>query len=439
MEYRLGLDVGTHTVTGVLVDAARERPVAIAHRPVGSEAIVEVVQDVCPDPGEVGLVAVTTSYPEHVWEQRDFERVTAVRVARRAETAVPPFHAWPGDLATAVGSPGIVCCADEIVDGAAVIDRLRREGVSRIALTVEDAPAQASLERALGTRLMRLVPGLNVTLSQGLGSVGLLQRENAAIVNATIMEAVANRLDALKAELRSAGVVTSVYLTRYDGLLGDIDYVRRYPVICWGGRLGARARGASIAAEVPDGQLLVPTERGFWLAEVRDGYPAQSDQHRWLGSISTSLPQIRTRHVSTANAWTRIEHDDRLLMREAEAAIGAAQVLAVWSEQPRVLDPLGPRRRRPLEPHDARGLTAWGAASAVVGCECEVITVDDSLAEQTLMDEVRIRAVAAGASPESVRVVMVGKAPVSHTSPSTGGMRLSARAVGAPTGGARCR
>jgi N-methylhydantoinase A/oxoprolinase/acetone carboxylase beta subunit len=56
-----------------------------------------------------------------------------------------------------------------------------------------------------------------VTLSHRLGRIGLLERENAALLNACLIELARTTTRAFTQALRASGIAAPLYLTQNDG------------------------------------------------------------------------------------------------------------------------------------------------------------------------------------------------------------------------------
>jgi hypothetical protein len=72
-------------------------------------------------------------------------------------------------------------------------------------------------------------PDVAVTLSHRLGRIGLLERENAALLNACLVQLAMKTTRAFTTALRASGIAAPLYLTQNDGtvMLAEVD---AYPV-----------------------------------------------------------------------------------------------------------------------------------------------------------------------------------------------------------------
>jgi N-methylhydantoinase A/oxoprolinase/acetone carboxylase beta subunit len=87
-----------------------------------------------------------------------------------------------------------------------------------------------------------------ISLSHEIGRIGLLERENATIINAALRELATEIVDGLAAAVRKQGIEAPIYLSQNDGTLMDEDYVRRYPVATFASGPTNSMRGAALTS-----------------------------------------------------------------------------------------------------------------------------------------------------------------------------------------------
>src|SRR5699024_3509446 len=75
------------------------------------------------------------------------------------------------------------------------------------------------------------IPNVRLTMSAAIGSVGLLERANAAMLNASLLPLADETVDALDETLKGLGLDCPVYLTQNDGALMHVDFAKKYPVL----------------------------------------------------------------------------------------------------------------------------------------------------------------------------------------------------------------
>jgi N-methylhydantoinase A/oxoprolinase/acetone carboxylase beta subunit len=71
-----------------------------------------------------------------------------------------------------------------------------------------------------------------ISLSNEIGSLGLLERENATILNAALADVAKSITNAFRKGLEEEGISNaSLYLCQNDGTLMSIEYTRKYPIL----------------------------------------------------------------------------------------------------------------------------------------------------------------------------------------------------------------
>jgi N-methylhydantoinase A/oxoprolinase/acetone carboxylase beta subunit len=218
---RIGIDVGGTNTDAVLVEDGR-----VAHAvktPTTSDVttgIVTVLAELTGRPeiarGRIdGVVIGTTHFVNAVVQRRDLARVAAVRIGLPASASLPPFCDWPADLAERVRGEVFMIEGGHDYDGRPIVpfdeiamlrvarqiraSRTRSVAVAAIfspldpgceerarAILSEECPDGCE-ERARAI-LSEECPDASVTMSHSLGRIGLLERENAALLNAALIE-----------------------------------------------------------------------------------------------------------------------------------------------------------------------------------------------------------------------------------------------------------
>ena len=196
LDCRLGIDVGGTNTDAVILDSA-DRVLAkakVACTPDITGGITEAIDTVLRAPGAdprriTHVMLGTTHATNAVLERRKLRRVAVIRVGAPATLAVRPMFGWPNDLASAV------CVAATIVNGGIEFDGrdlvpFDADAVARflgevggaadgVAITSVFAPVSPRHELLAAEIVKRELGEVHVSLSHEIGSVGLLERENA--------------------------------------------------------------------------------------------------------------------------------------------------------------------------------------------------------------------------------------------------------------------
>ncbi|MCX4538951.1 hydantoinase/oxoprolinase family protein [Streptomyces sp. NBC_00873] len=311
-DLRVGIDVGGTNTDAVVLTAdgtviARTKQATSADVTTGlRSALTAVLDAVGEDAGRVGRVMLGTTHATNaILERRGLGRVAAVRLGGPATTSVPPLQSWPGDLASAIAAGSAVLPGGHYVDGRPISgldeDRLRAfldtvaGRVDAVALTGVFSPAFTDHELAAAELVRKhLGDGVQVSMSHEVGSLGLLERENATVLNAALYQVIATVRDGLHQTLAARDLDAATYFAQNDGTLMTMDYAADYPVLTIGSGPSNSIRGAACLSGLDDAIVAdvggTSTDFGALVA----GFPRESAAGVEIGGVGTNfrMPDI---------------------------------------------------------------------------------------------------------------------------------------------------
>lgn len=266
---RIGIDVGGTNTDAVCMDGAQV--VATTKRATTEDVtsgIMAGLDDLRTYPG-VDMSAVravmigTTHFTNALVEARGLAPTAAVRLGLPATAALPPFTDWPEHLVEAVAGHAYLCHGGIEFDGRAispldddeirkVVREIQNNGTRSVAISSVFSPVSAEHELHVAEIISAELPDVAVSLSHEIGRIGLLERENATIINAALREVATTVLDRLAETIAAAGITGRLYLSQNDGTLMDVDFARRYPVATFASGPTNSMRGAAFLSGVAD-------------------------------------------------------------------------------------------------------------------------------------------------------------------------------------------
>lgn len=261
---RIGIDVGGTNTDAVLMDD--DTVVAAVKRTTSTDVTDGIVTALAAlreqhpyDPAQVSAVMIgTTHFINALVEARRLAPTAAIRLGLPATASLPPFTDWPARLVKAVRGRAFLAHGGLEFDGRAISavdpDELKRHaadiaaaGIRSVAISSVFSPINGELEReARGILAAELGPGTVISLSHEIGRIGLLERENATIINAALRDVAASIVDGLEASLAAAGLTAPLYLSQNDGTLMDVAFARQYPVVTFASGPTNSMRGAAV-------------------------------------------------------------------------------------------------------------------------------------------------------------------------------------------------
>lgn len=307
---RIGIDVGGTNTDAVVVDDS-DRLLAKVKNPTSDDvttgivAALRLVLDRLADGRGDGAAAVshvmlgTTHATNAILERRHLDRVAVVRLGGPATHAIPPLSGWPADLR------GAVSCGEVVVDGGVEMtgepiapldeDAVRRflDGVAGraegVAVSGVFSPVLSDQELRVAELAREVLGDVPVSLSHEIGSLGLLERENACVLNAALV-AVAARVTAGLTEAMSAhGISGEAFVAQNDGTLMDLDYVRRYPILTIGSGPTNSMRGASYLTGATDALVVDVGGTSTDIGILTSGFPRESSTAVEIGGVRTNF------------------------------------------------------------------------------------------------------------------------------------------------------
>ncbi|MER5394348.1 hydantoinase/oxoprolinase family protein [Saccharopolyspora sp. NPDC002686] len=309
---RIGIDVGGTNTDAVLLDGTKVlAAVKMSTTTDVTSGIVSAIDGLqrqhAFDPAAVRAVMIgTTHFINALIEARRLAPTAAVRLSLPAGASLPPMVDWPQRLVDAVSGRSYLCHGGHEFDGRHIaeldeaelrkaIDDMGRNGVRSVAITSVFSPVNHDFEQRAAELIAAELPDVAISLSHEIGRIGLLERENATVINAALRELAANIVDGLAASVTGAGITAPLYLSQNDGTLMDVDFARRYPVATFASGPTNSMRGAAVLS-------------GLDTCAVIDVGGTTSD----VGVLNQGFPREATTAVSVAGIRTNFRMPDVL-------------------------------------------------------------------------------------------------------------------------------
>jgi N-methylhydantoinase A/oxoprolinase/acetone carboxylase beta subunit len=207
---------------------------------------------------------------------------------------------WPEDLKQAIGGHGYLAHGGNEFDGRIIspLDEqellgiardIKAKGISTIAITSVFSPVSGEFEKQAGEIFARALPDAHITLSSEIGRIGLLERENAAIMNACLRDLSAQVVDAFGQAVAAAGIRGRFYLTQNDGTLMEADFARKFPVLTFASGPTNSMRGAAFLSGVADAIVVDIGGTTTDVGSLQKGFPRQATVAVEVGGVRTNF------------------------------------------------------------------------------------------------------------------------------------------------------
>ncbi len=347
---RVGIDVGGTNTDAVIMDGT-DRVIAKAKVPGTPDitgGITTAIETVLQVPGVdrqriTHVMLGTTHATNAVLERRKLRRVAVIRIGGPATHSIRPMFGWPPDLT------GVISAGAVIVDGGIEFDGrdlapLDTDAIARflgeiagtadgVAITSVFAPVSARHELEASEIVKRELGEVHVSLSHEIGSLGLLERENATILNGALAGVARDVALAMHDSLAAHQLRPITFFAQNDGTLMGLDQALRYPVLTIGSGPANSVRGAAFLTGTADSLVIDVGGTSTDVGVLVNGFPRESSQGVEIGGIRTNfrMPDLVTialgggTVVSAAGGGVRIgPHSVGYLLPQAGLVFGGA-------------------------------------------------------------------------------------------------------------------
>ncbi len=303
---RIGVDVGGTNTDAALMDG--NTVVASVKAPttedVGS-GVVAAIKNVLAESGAsaaavTGVMIGTTQFTNAIVERRRLVPVAIIRLALPATESLNPLIDWPKDLVGVIGRHVYMAKGGYEVDGreispldeteiAEIARDVKAKGLRSVAVSSVFAPLNHAQEQRANEIIRNEYPEVQITLSNEIGRVGLIERENAAVMNASLVELSTKVVGSFRDALKELSIDAPFFISQNDGTLMSADYVERYPVLTFASGPTNSMRGAAFLS---DQENAVVVDIGGTTTDVgvlARGFPRESAVAVDVGGVRTNF------------------------------------------------------------------------------------------------------------------------------------------------------
>ena len=301
---RIGIDVGGTNTDAVLVDGndilGAVKTVTTPDVTGGIRtALKDLLAAVGDAAGDVDAVMIgTTHFVNAVVQRRGLNRAAALRVCLPSSASLTPFIDWPDDLAGLVDGGRYLIAGGHEYDGrplvpldeCAVADAardMRANHIAAVGISAVFSPLTAECEERAAEIVRNEHPDIHITLSSSLGRIGLLERENATLLNACLIELAGNTADAFTKAIADSGISAPLYITQNDGTVTSAEVARNEPVRSFASGPTNSMRGAAFLSGVEDAIVLDIGGTSSDVGCLKAGFPREANNVVRIGGVRT--------------------------------------------------------------------------------------------------------------------------------------------------------
>ena len=303
----IGIDVGGTNTDAVLLDGTQVvRAVKTPTTADVTSGITAALRQILAEPrrGDTSPAAIdavmigTTHFTNAVVQRRDLTRVAAVRIGLPASASLPPFVDWPEDLAALVRGEVVMLEGGHEYDGRPIVPfdergmraaarRIKAAGLTSVAIASVFSPLNAECEARAAVILREEHPEAAVTLSHQLGRIGLLERENATLLNAALVDLARRTTRAFTEAIAASGLAAPLYLTQNDGTVMLASVAETFPVYSFASGPTNSMRGAAFLSGLADAIVIDVGGTTTDIGSLRHGFPREANNVVEVGGVRT--------------------------------------------------------------------------------------------------------------------------------------------------------
>jgi N-methylhydantoinase A/oxoprolinase/acetone carboxylase beta subunit len=301
---RIGIDVGGTNTDAVLMNGAEVlASTKTPTTPNVSDGITTALQTLVSDSGldVATLDAVmigTTHFTNAVVERRRLQPTACIRLGLPATVCLPPMVDWPDDLAEVVGRNYYLAHGGHEFDGReispfdpaeirGIAAEINAKGIKAIAVSSVFSPVNTTFEEQTAVIVKEVIPDAHITLSSQIGRIGLLERENAAIMNACLRDLATRTVNGFKKALADMKITAPFYISQNDGTLMNADFATDYPVLTFASGPTNSMRGAAFLSGLKDAIVIDVGGTTTDVGVLQHGFPR-------VAALAVSIGGVRT-------------------------------------------------------------------------------------------------------------------------------------------------
>ena len=306
MSMRIGIDVGGTNTDAVVMDGAKvvgwfKTPTT----PDASHGIITALtklleQTQVPKQKISAVMIGTTHFTNAVVERRRLLEVAAIRLALPATETLPPMVDWPQDLSSVLGNHIYLVHGGHEFDGREIAPLdpqeirdvaadIRAKGIRSAAISSVFSPVNATMEEQAAEILRSEIPDIYISLSNQVGRLGLLERENATIMNAALQDLARRVAASFRDALSQLDLNVPFYISQNDGTLMSADYAERYPVLTFSSGPTNSMRGAAFLSGLMDAMVVDIGGTTSDVGMLVHGFPREASVSVEIGGVRTNF------------------------------------------------------------------------------------------------------------------------------------------------------
>jgi N-methylhydantoinase A/oxoprolinase/acetone carboxylase beta subunit len=295
-----------------------------------ADAITTMFKAASVDPSSIASVTIGTTHFVNAVVTRDtirLSRVAVIRLSGPFGKHAPPCVDWPSALRNLILGHYALIKGGLEVDGSLITDIeegeileqcriIKEKGIKSVVIIGVFSPidtVERQEERAAEI-VKRKLGDVDVVLSKTVANLGFLERENASILNASILSFARKTIASFQNPIKNLGLNCPVFITQNDGTILSGDAASRLPIRTFSSGPTNSMRGAAFLVgkqEKGDAMMVVDvggttTDVGLLLA---NGFPRQQAAYSELSGVrmNFSYPDVKSIGLGGGSLVRRVD------------------------------------------------------------------------------------------------------------------------------------
>ncbi|XP_013405324.1 uncharacterized protein LOC106170126 [Lingula anatina] len=249
----------------------------------------------------VGRIHIgTTHFINAVIQRKNLAKVAVIRLCGPSTRSLPPFSDFPEDLKKEVCGLSIFASGGFQYDGTVLtpideveicqhVEELKAKGIQNVVITGVFSPTKPEQEIQVSEIIHKAYPACSITKSHTIGQIGLLERENAAILNESLKPISKQTVNAFRLALKQVGLSCPFFLTQNDGTLISASKALEHPVSTFSSGPTNSMRGAAFLSGVQDAVVIDIGGTTTDVGVLEKGFPKEAATRIRVGGVNTNF------------------------------------------------------------------------------------------------------------------------------------------------------
>jgi len=303
---QIGVDVGGTNTDGVVMSNGK---VLVSDKTVTTEnvgdGVFNIIKSVL-DKSKVSANKITsvmigtTHFTNALVERKKLQKIAAIRLCLPAADSLVQMIGWPKDLVDTLQPKKYFAKGGYEVDGREIspldedeinkiIDSIGKQNIDSIAVNSVYSPLNSTMEKRTAELIAQKLPHVKISLSHAIGKVGLIERENATIINAALSKLASEIITSFEEALLKLNIAAPLYISQNDGTLMLPERVKSYPVLTFACGPTNSMRGAAFLSGIDESIIVDIGGTTSDVGYIKNGFPRQSAVAADVGGVRTNF------------------------------------------------------------------------------------------------------------------------------------------------------